>query len=256
MPEYTAGVDLGYFIWYDASGWHIRWSGDGALHDFTGTITTPGFISSFTAVDFEFPGDTWSMPNPSTLTFTATEDIGEDGFDITIVASNEITFDIYLDGVHIKEKVFIGEKSANPVDIPFTLVAKARGTYEVPIIHSRIVNSNRGIVSNRSSIMVNNCTISSSSLYDFYLESGSHVISLNTTFDKSLVYFDDALSTLEVQWFMHIYVQYSDLTPAPVVDVWVNNSKLEQIFAGITNPDAYAKWNICTEYVQDSTEKD
>ncbi|MFA5894007.1 MAG: FlgD immunoglobulin-like domain containing protein, partial [Candidatus Margulisiibacteriota bacterium] len=37
-PDYKAGTDLGYFIWSDDDGYHLRWSVDGSNHKFTGNI--------------------------------------------------------------------------------------------------------------------------------------------------------------------------------------------------------------------------
>jgi len=41
-PEYQAGKDLGYFIWSDDTGYHLRWSADGSSHKFTGSIILAG----------------------------------------------------------------------------------------------------------------------------------------------------------------------------------------------------------------------
>lgn len=41
-PEYTSGADLGYYIWSDEGGYHIRWSSDGSSHKFTGNILAVG----------------------------------------------------------------------------------------------------------------------------------------------------------------------------------------------------------------------
>ncbi|MFA4844227.1 MAG: FlgD immunoglobulin-like domain containing protein [Candidatus Margulisiibacteriota bacterium] len=41
-PDYKAGTDLGYFIWSDDDGYHLRWSADGNNHKFTGSIVLVG----------------------------------------------------------------------------------------------------------------------------------------------------------------------------------------------------------------------
>ncbi|NQT29892.1 MAG: Ig-like domain repeat protein, partial [Candidatus Saganbacteria bacterium] len=41
-PQYQAGADLGYFIWYDEDGWHIRWSSDANSHEFSGSVVLVG----------------------------------------------------------------------------------------------------------------------------------------------------------------------------------------------------------------------
>ncbi|MFA4843781.1 MAG: FlgD immunoglobulin-like domain containing protein, partial [Candidatus Margulisiibacteriota bacterium] len=41
-PDYKPGTDLGYFIWSDDDGYHLRWSADGSNHKFTGNIIITG----------------------------------------------------------------------------------------------------------------------------------------------------------------------------------------------------------------------
>jgi len=41
-PDYTPEADLGYFIWSDEEGYHIRWSSGGSSHKFTGNILAVG----------------------------------------------------------------------------------------------------------------------------------------------------------------------------------------------------------------------
>lgn len=42
-PTYEKTKDLGYFIWKDVSGtWHIEWSHDGKIHNFSGNIVAMG----------------------------------------------------------------------------------------------------------------------------------------------------------------------------------------------------------------------
>ncbi|MFC1540438.1 hypothetical protein ACFL4J_00185 [Candidatus Margulisiibacteriota bacterium] len=41
-PDYQAGADLGYFIWGDEDGYHLRWSANGSSHKFTGSIVLVG----------------------------------------------------------------------------------------------------------------------------------------------------------------------------------------------------------------------
>jgi hypothetical protein len=51
QPDYVVGTDLGFFIWKDAKGWHVRWSSNGRLdaeggHSFDGVITPTGNVQS------------------------------------------------------------------------------------------------------------------------------------------------------------------------------------------------------------------
>jgi flagellar hook assembly protein FlgD len=44
-PQYQPGQSLGYYIWQDTSGWHIRWSSNGSDHHFTGNLMAAGTIT-------------------------------------------------------------------------------------------------------------------------------------------------------------------------------------------------------------------
>ncbi|HKY76568.1 MAG TPA: VCBS repeat-containing protein, partial [Acidimicrobiia bacterium] len=52
-PDYAVGVDLGFYVWKDFRGWHIRWNSDGRPNGegpqtFHGVITTTGAVESVT----------------------------------------------------------------------------------------------------------------------------------------------------------------------------------------------------------------
>ena len=52
-PAYTEGVDLGFYVWKDNRGWHLRWNSDGRpngeqAQTFQGVVTTTGVIESVT----------------------------------------------------------------------------------------------------------------------------------------------------------------------------------------------------------------
>ena len=53
-PAFTPGVDFGTFVWADEANMvHIRWSGDGTSHTFTGTLIGTESFSTFDTIDFE-----------------------------------------------------------------------------------------------------------------------------------------------------------------------------------------------------------
>jgi flagellar hook assembly protein FlgD len=57
-PTYQPGQNLGYYIWSDELGWHIRWSADGSSHHFTGNLMAVGQISDIITIN-------WSRPDAS-----------------------------------------------------------------------------------------------------------------------------------------------------------------------------------------------
>jgi parallel beta-helix repeat protein len=100
-----------------------------------------------------------------------------------------------------------------------------------------------------------NSTITNSGSFDFYLESNSHATALSTTFNHTKVYFTDGLSTLTVQWFLHVRVVGDDFAPVDGASVWVLNSFGSIVFTSITPADGWIKWIRATEYIQSQTTK-
>jgi parallel beta-helix repeat protein len=111
-------------------------------------------------------------------------------------------------------------------------------------------------------IKVINSTISNSGDYDFYLEtwsgSESHVISINTLFDKSKTYFATyASSTLTVKWYLHINVIDYLGNPVPNANVKIEdnlNGSYGEVFPTDTN--GYIRWIPVTEYIEQDTNLD
>ena len=119
-PDYIPGTNLGYFIWYDETGWYIRWSGDGSLNYFNGSITFNDLTATIDAIPVDLNlADEFSITGTS-ISFNATEDFGEEGFDFTFSGAS-VNFDLWLNGVYVTSKIFIGSGGMKPVSIPFVL---------------------------------------------------------------------------------------------------------------------------------------
>jgi len=94
-------------------------------------------------------------------------------------------------------------------------------------------------------------------LEDAYIEDGdpnsygpNHVTFLNTTFDDNSVNFSDNLSTLEVQWYLHILV-INSTGPVASANVTVSdnaNGTWSQNY--VTNFQGRVKWIVVTEYIR------
>ncbi|MFA5035190.1 MAG: hypothetical protein WC500_05370, partial [Candidatus Margulisiibacteriota bacterium] len=76
-PDYKAGTDLGYFIWSDESGYHIRWSADGSSHKFSGNLISMGGTVNITG------GQSSVSSVGSMISWNKTISGGEGGFDFT-----------------------------------------------------------------------------------------------------------------------------------------------------------------------------
>lgn len=119
VPIYTAGSDLGYFIWADdaaRTSWHIRWSGDTNTKDtanttsanyyFSGHIYLTGLGTQDTANTFEGydlfswdRNDALPFHSDQTMAYTAWANVFEDGIDFTIAgdAVGALAFDLHID---------------------------------------------------------------------------------------------------------------------------------------------------------------
>jgi RHS repeat-associated protein len=117
QPGYTPGTDAGYFVWVGTT--HLRWSGDGQAHTFTGTITTDGAFWAVQGVNLE-PDDAFTV-NGDTITFSGTVTSDDDGLDFRTTGT-QVTFNIQQDGANHPETVTIGASGQHPSSIPFTLM--------------------------------------------------------------------------------------------------------------------------------------
>ena len=81
-----------------------------------GTITTSGTFSDVKKTDFEV-NDSLSNTN-NTITF----DVGMDALDrISFKTDGTVNYNLYIDGAHQKNFVYLGNLFSNPSDIPFSL---------------------------------------------------------------------------------------------------------------------------------------
>jgi hypothetical protein len=85
---------------------------------------------------------------------------------------------------------------------------------------------------------------------DFYATGNSHPVSLNTTSSKTAGY-GDGLSTLTMQWFMHVLVVYPSYLPVDNAEVWINDTYGTNLMNGFTPVNGRLNWNIVTEYIED-----
>ena len=55
-PAFAEGIDLGYYLWRDKDGWHVRWTTKGQMRTFTGSVTAEGEggeLKSLKRIDIE-----------------------------------------------------------------------------------------------------------------------------------------------------------------------------------------------------------
>jgi hypothetical protein len=110
-PEYASGPR--YELWRDHDHWHLRWTGAGERHHFTGRITAPeGDVYLDEKVDWEKKEDKiWKERRE--VRFDSWAKGGEDGFDFRW-SGDELVLNLEIDGRIVKRKIFIGHDSIHP----------------------------------------------------------------------------------------------------------------------------------------------
>ncbi len=110
------------------------------------------------------------------------------------------------------------------------------------------------IWANLSDIQVKDSEIITSYSYDYHLENDAYLISLNTSFNDYAVHFVDGLSTLEVQWYLHILVNNAS-GPVDSADVTLSDNANGTWSQGyVTNANGWLKWITVTEYIRTLTD--
>lgn len=157
--------------------------------------------------------------------------------------------DIFLNGI-----AGIYCKNSNPSIDNNDFILNQFGVYGAgssPIIYNCFFGENDYAVwANSSDIQVIDSDIVSSTVYDYLLENDAYITSLNTSFNDFAVYFADGLSTLEVQWYLHILV-INTSGPVPSADVTVSDNENGTWSDNyMTDSQGRVKWIVVTEYIR------
>jgi hypothetical protein len=51
-PSYIPGIEVGFFIWHDKDGWHLRWTANDSTTYFYGKVTSNGHFTSVQPLNF------------------------------------------------------------------------------------------------------------------------------------------------------------------------------------------------------------
>lgn len=114
-----AHVSAYYWVWRDASNWHLRVSTDGLHHRFRGSVELPeGAIKHFSTVGLQWKGDRVWLENSKRISFDLAVHGGIMGFDWQTEARCG-EFNLYLDGKPQPERIFLGERLHTPSTAAF-----------------------------------------------------------------------------------------------------------------------------------------
>ena len=123
---------------------------------------------------------------------------------------------------------------------------------DLNIIGSRCSNSSTDNIHFENSIAkVIDSKIENTGAFDYSLEMGSRVISLNTSFNKPNVDFDDVVSVLEVQAYLSVKVRNQHGYPVIGAAVKVFNFSSGMVHSELTDERGNVMNLVCTEYFQD-----
>jgi hypothetical protein len=120
---FEPGKSLGYFLWQDKEGLHLRATSSGLIHTFSGTVRTDGRFEDVLRKDMSNNEDNFNVSNSQnkiTFHFTAAEE--EPGIDFMLSYGSYVKFSLLLDGKPIDaEIIFIGKDGWHPASNEFTL---------------------------------------------------------------------------------------------------------------------------------------
>jgi len=126
---FKAGEPARYAVWASKTGWHVRTTTARTLHHFTGKIHIEGgVITGLEPHDLEFKGkygDWWRIHEKRhEITIDFKTDRHIDGIDFQVSKeAKAIHWNLWIDGKHHADKVFIGKTGHHPLTDPFIVPA-------------------------------------------------------------------------------------------------------------------------------------
>jgi hypothetical protein len=121
QPAIEEGKVLGYFIWVDPDGFHLRWCTDGKPYLFTGRIDTDKPVKELTEVREETGG--WAKIYGNRIVmFSKTSRGPVDGIDLKIPGGRIVQIEFHIDGLEpTPEQIFLGKKGQHPGGVPLKI---------------------------------------------------------------------------------------------------------------------------------------
>lgn len=115
-------LPLGYFVWHDDGGWHLRTHGPDAEHYFTARLHTSGIFDNVDPIKLEPDDQADVLDGGHTLQIKFHTYDGIDGVNYRIDGSDDLWMRAELDGQLIStSNVFLGPNHVNPPTNPFLI---------------------------------------------------------------------------------------------------------------------------------------
>ena len=121
-PGVTDSSALGYYVWHDSDGLHLRTHGPGSEHVFSARFHTDGVITNLSPVRAESDDQNYLENGGHDLVIHYHTYDGIDGVNFTIDGGTVLTGAADLDSLPISTtNIFLGASEDNPLHNPFTL---------------------------------------------------------------------------------------------------------------------------------------
>ena len=118
LPLYAL-PDLGYALWWDKNGWHLRWRTGGETHSFSGSLSiSKGSFDHVQTVKITTAKKIRAKPRNLKFKTTLRGEI--DGINFT-TSSLEIRLNLRIDGAGAHDKTFLGPNGVKPSIMPFSV---------------------------------------------------------------------------------------------------------------------------------------
>ena len=118
LPLYAL-PDLGYALWWDKNGWHLRWRTGEKTHSFSGSLSiSKGSFDHVQTVKITTAKKIRAKPR--NLKFKTTSRGEIDGINFT-TSSLEIRLNLRIDGAGAHDKTFLGPNAVKPSIMPFSV---------------------------------------------------------------------------------------------------------------------------------------
>ena len=121
-PDLTHERPVGYYLWHDENGMHLRTHGPGDEHHFTAYLHTDGVFVDVDSVRLE-SRDRFAVINGGhTLVLKFTTYNWTDGVNFRVDGGTKMRLNLRLDGELIDTRsIFLGVNGKHPDSNPFTL---------------------------------------------------------------------------------------------------------------------------------------
>lgn len=121
-PDLNHDSPVGYYLWHDDNGMHLRTHGPGDEHSFLARLTTDGVFVDVDTVRLESADDYAVLDGGHTLVLRFKTYDATDGVNFRIQGGTKLRLRLGLNGELIEtDSIYLGPNGKHPRTNPFTL---------------------------------------------------------------------------------------------------------------------------------------